>query len=169
MMISELLVDAARRRFAAQPESDALRDPDALQEAQLLDVHVDVLRSCAYLFFDCRGALQIEMGNTAVIAVAGLEQVSWSGLPRGPRTAWSVVGWEPRLGERWVLSAAFAPRARLDLTAVTAEFYVGDVPGCDAAPPDYTEADEVTLRAGLAGWHSEFEPIHATFLGPSSR
>jgi hypothetical protein len=169
MRILELLEDVERRRFAAQPEADALRDVDALQEAQLLDLHVDVLRSSAYLLFDCRGALQIEMGNTAIVAVGGLQLSSWSALLRGPRTAWSVVGWEPHMGNgRWAVSAAFSPRARLELTATSAEFYVGNVPGCDAAPPDFMEADEKTLRAGLASWQSDFDPVHATFLDTST-
>lgn len=69
MNITELLRDEDRRRFAAQQEADALREVDSLQEAQLLDVQVDALRSRACLLFDCRGALQIEMGNTAVLVV----------------------------------------------------------------------------------------------------
>lgn len=167
--IQEMLRDSARRQFAAQPESDALIEADALREAQLLDVHVDVLRSTVYLLFDCRGALQIEMGNTAIIVARGLERISWNGSPRGPRTAWSVVGWEPRLDAgRWLLASDFFPLARLELSASTAEFYVGDVPGCDGPPPDYTDADDETVRAGIASWESTFEPVHATFLDPQS-
>lgn len=165
MNIQEMLDDSARRQFAAQPEADALVEADALQEAQLLDMHVDVLRSTAYLLFDCRGALQIEMGNTAIIVARSLERISWTGSPRGPLTAWSVVSWEPRPEPgTWALSAALSPLARLELSAATAEFYVGDVPGCDGAPPDFTEADDETVRNGIASWKSAFEPIHATFL-----
>lgn len=164
MNIEDLLILPQRPSFAAVPEADAVRESGALQEAQLLAVRVDALRSQAWLLFDCRGALQIEGGNTAVVAVSGLRTISWEGEPRGPRTAWSVVGWEPDLDSgRWSVAVAFAPRARLSLEAAFAAVYVGDVPGCDAAPPDYTEADERTLQAGIAHWSSEFHLVYATF------
>lgn len=169
MLIQELLVDPRRRGHAASPEADALTASGALQEAQLLDVRVDVLRSTIWLLFDCRGALQIEMGNTAVIAAHGLRRFSWAGKPRGRLTAWSVVASEPSVGEgSWFLSLSFAPSARLDLEAESAEFFVGDVPGCDEAPPDYTDADDETIRGGIQSWTSTFEPVHAVFLDPES-
>ncbi len=167
MMIEELLVDPRRREYAAEPEMDALTERGALQEAQLLDARVDVLRSTAWLLFDCRGALQIEMGNTAIIAAQGVRRLSWVASPRGRLTAWSVVDSAPSVAEgAWSLSLAFAPSARLELEAESAEFYVGDVPGCDEAPPDYGEDDD-TIRAGLAHWRSTFDPVHAAFLDPA--
>lgn len=50
----------------------------------------------------------------------------------------------------------------LALTAERAQFWVGNVPGCDDAPPDYLDDDDATIRAGLASWLSEFEPAYAT-------
>jgi hypothetical protein len=40
---------------------------------------------------------------------------------------------------------------------------VGDIPGGDNAPPDFMTATEEEMRAGLAGWSSEFRPINASF------
>jgi hypothetical protein len=45
-----------------------------------------------------------------------------------------------------------------------AEFYVGDVPGGDEAPPDFTSATDDEIRVGLAQWSSSFAPIRASFL-----
>jgi hypothetical protein len=163
--IDELLRDGDRRRFTAHPESDALTEADALLEAQLQDVHFDTLRSAAYFLFDCRGAVQIRMGNTAVLAVSGIERIAWSQECRGPLTAWSVVDWRPSSAAgRWSLSAGFVPDAGLDLLASAAEFYVGEVPGCDAAQPNYVEDDDETVRADLANWASEFQLVHAAFV-----
>jgi hypothetical protein len=122
MRIEELLVDPRRREHAAMPEADALTQSDALREAQLLDVRFDALRSSVWLLFDCRGALQIEMGNTAVIVAHGLRRFSWTGQPRGRLTAWTVVSSEPvaRRG-MWSFSLAFVPSARMELEADSAE------------------------------------------------
>jgi hypothetical protein len=68
----------------------------------------------------------------------------------------------------WSFSLAFVPSARMELEADSVEFFVGNVPGCDEAPPDYTEADDATIRAGLPSWSSTFEPVHAVFLDPAS-
>jgi len=45
------------------------------------------------------------------------------------------------------------------------EFSVGDVPGCDDAPPNFLTASDEEVRAGMQGWDSTFEPVHASFLG----
>lgn len=167
MRIDELFRDPNRKRFAAQAEADVFAEKAALQEAQLQDVHFDVLRSTAYLLFDCRGALQISMGNTAVVVAGGIGLLSWDGRHRGPRTAWSVVGWDPDVKDgKWTVSAAFVPYAHMNLSADWAEVYIGNVPGCDEPQPDYGEATEIEMLEGLAGWRSEFEVVHAMFLAP---
>jgi hypothetical protein len=167
MRIEELLVDPRRREHAAMPEADALTEIDALQEAQLLDVRLDALRSTVLAALRLPGGVA-DMGNTAVIVAQGLRRLSWTGQPRGRLTAWTVVGSEPvASGGMWSLSLAFVPSAGLELEADSAEYFVGNVPGCDEAPPNYTEADDATIRAGLPSWSSTFEPVHAVFLGPA--
>jgi hypothetical protein len=165
LLIEELLIDPRRRDYAAKPEADALTERDALQEAQLLNVRMDPVRASAWFLFDCRGALQIEMGNTAVIAAHGVRRLSWEAEQTGRLTAWTVVDSDPGVSDgMWSLSLAFVPDAQLDVQAASAEFFVGDVPGCDEAPPDYTEADDETIAAGFPQWRSTFEPVHAVFL-----
>ena len=155
MSIDEFLWDPQRRTYAAMPEADALTEEDALQEAQLLDVRLDVLRSTVWLLFDCKGAVQIEMGNTAILVAHGVDRYVWSSKRRGRYTAWSVVGSEPHAQDGfWTLALTFAPSARLEMRATSAEFFVGDVPGCDEPQPDYgTEDDETIRKAGVEGLH----------------
>ena len=165
MTIEELLRDAGRREFAAVPEADALTDEDALQEAYLVNMRVDVVSGQAWLLFDCRGALQIEMGNTAVLVVRGLRSVSWDGEKyRQHRTQRSIVAWSPSSsGDGWQVEAGTEPSGRLVLAGVEAEFFVGDVPGGDDPPPNFIDATDEELRAGLPDWSSDFDPVHASF------
>jgi hypothetical protein len=168
MMVEDLLDDASRRSYAASPEMDALTEPGALQEAQLIAARLDAVRSQAWLLIDCRGALQIRMGNTAIIIAKVVRRFAWQAKPAGAPTAWTIVGSEPAAKEGvWSLSLTFVPEARLELEAESAEFFVGNVPGGDDASPDFGAAADEAIRAGLPGWRSVFEPVHAVFLDPA--
>ncbi|WP_236787662.1 hypothetical protein [Amycolatopsis sp. GM8] len=162
--------DPRLRRFGSKPEMDPLTEDDALQEAQLLDVRFDALRSTVGLLFELRLALQLREGNTGVLVAQGVRELSWTASPRSTaRTAWTVGGSTPRNEDRLFgleLGMWPAPGARLKLVAESAAFLTGNVPGLDQIP-DYIEDDEATIRAGLAGWHSEFVPVHAVFLDPA--
>ncbi len=169
--VGELLwPDPALRRLAAQPEMDPLTEDGALQEAQLLDVRFDALRSTVGLLFELRMALQLREANTGVLVARGVRELSWStgGRSPAPRFAWvvagSTVGTANRLFE--LRLTGLRPGAGLGLVAESAAFFAGDVPGLDRIP-DYIEDDEATIRAQLAGWHSAFTPVHAVFLDPA--
>lgn len=162
MLLEDLLVGPMK--VGGVPEMDALTESGALQESQLLDVRVCALTSTVALLFDLRTALQLRDANTAVIVARGVREFLWSAERRETaRTAWNVIGSEPARGDLFSLSLAFFPRARLQLASETAEFYVGDVPGLDPAPPDYGIDDEARIKAGLAAWGSIFEPAQAAF------
>jgi hypothetical protein len=76
-----------------------------------------------------------------------------------------VVGWAPHVGaDGWTVQAVFWPTAQLEVAGRSSELFVGNVPGRDDAPPDHAAADEATLRDGIAGRGSEFDPVHAVFL-----
>lgn len=168
MLIEELLTSPTE--VGHSPVMDALSEADALQEAQLLDVRVCALTSTVGLLFDLRMALQLRTANTAVVIGRGVQEFSWSAERRETtRTAWNLVGSEPAVGGLFSLSLSFFPSARLRLVSERAEFYVGDVPGLDLTPPDYGIDDEARIKAGLAVWHSIFEPAQAAFLDLSSR
>jgi len=165
MKIQDLLRGTRRDLGVGRPEMDALREEGALQEAGLLQVHFDALRSDLWLLLDCRGAFQIRTGNVAVVAIHGVREFAWEGELRHPRTWRAVVGWEP-ITDRGVLTlkVSVAPSGQLRAVGGEAEFYVGNVPGGDSAPPDLATASDEEVRAGFAGWSSEFVLVNATFL-----
>ena len=171
MIIEDLLrPDPELRSYGAQPEMDPLTEDDALQEAQLLDVRFDALRSTVGLLFELRTALQLREANTGVLVARGVRELSWStgGRSPAPRFAWvvagSTIGAAVQLFE--LRLAGLRPGAGLGLVAESAAFFAGDVPGLDRIP-DYVSDDESTVRANLASWRSKFTPVHAVFLDPA--
>ncbi len=89
--------------------------------------------------------------------MVGSSRFLWIAQPKGRRTAWTVVGSEPVARGTWSVALALFPSARLELEADSAEFFVGNVPRCDKVPPNYTEADDVTVptaRLNSAFWPS---------------
>lgn len=167
-----LLPDSQWREYASMPEMDPLTEDDALQEAQLLEVRFDALRSTAALLFELRSALQLREANTGVLILRGVQTLTWTSGPRETeRTAWTVGGsvvtsTDRRFGLE--LGLWPAPGAQLTLSAESAAFLAGDVPGLDRIP-DYLDDDELTIRAQLASWRSAFEPVSAVFLDPAPR
>jgi hypothetical protein len=168
MIVIEELLAAPQRQYGAKPEMDPLTEPDALQEAQLLDVRLDALRLTVGLLFELRMALQLRETNTGVLIARGVRELTWSASPRTTDlTAWNLVGSTPICRNKlFRLTLPMLPVAQLMLTATHAEFYAGDVPGLDGAPPNYGD-DDATIRSRVAGWHSHFSPVHAVFLDPA--
>lgn len=165
MIIEDLLIWPERWSLAATPEADALTEPDALLEAALIDVKLDATTSSAWLLFDCRGAVQLELGNTAVVVIHGVTDMQWRALPRKGRAWRAVMGWRPvALGTGFSCVAEFTSGCSLRVVGAAAEFFVGDIPGGDAPPPDFTSATDAETRARLASWRSEFEVVHASFV-----
>ncbi|MBB5866624.1 hypothetical protein F4553_000003 [Allocatelliglobosispora scoriae] len=158
MLISELSVQADHG-FVDMRTDDPLRQPDALLEAQLLDVRFEALTSTASLLFDLRTAMQIDDGNTGVLLARGLREIEWSGEIRSTaRTAWNVVGSDcSRSGESVVLRIGFLPSARIRIMASRFEFYVGDVAELLEQLPDYGEDDDNAIRQNLPSWDSSLQ------------
>lgn len=165
-----MLPDPRWREYASLPEMDPLAEDDALQEAQLLDVRFDALRSTAALLFELRTALQLREANTGVLIARGVRTLAWSSGPRETeRTAWTVGSSVVTSSDRLFgleLGLWPAPGSQLTLAAESAAFFAGDVPGLDRIP-DYLDDDEPTIRAQLASWQSEFVPVSAVFLDPA--
>lgn len=174
MRIDDLLLsDSGLRHYASMPEMDPLTEADALQEAQLLDVRFDALAGVAGLLFELRVALQLREANTGLLIVRGVHELAWSGRSRDTAlTAWSVGSSRPQAMDRlFGLRLGIWPGAQLWLTAESAAFFAGDVPGLSEAPPDYSNLDRAALGHEVAGWDSSFEPLSAVFLdaAPASR
>jgi hypothetical protein len=163
MRLMDFLLSPDKPVPHATPETDALRQPDALQEAQLLDIRFEIAANTAWLLLDCRGALQIEEGNTAVVAVSAVRDLRWNAAGRAGWFSYTVMSSSPRWTDTlWSLDCEMLGDATLAVTAERAQFWIGNVAGCDDAPPDYVDDDDATIRAGLASWQSEFEPVYAT-------
>jgi hypothetical protein len=171
MLASDLFTDPTRRSYAAMPEMDALTEQDALLEAALVDVDVDVVQGAAGLLFDLRGAVSFQEGNTAVLIARGVSRLEWNRGDAGDRPGWwAVMESTPATRHRrFTFSLGFIPpRAGLVVDAAAAEFYVGDMQGRDDAPPDFTSAGPETIRAEMQRWDVEFLPKAAVFLDPFS-
>jgi hypothetical protein len=163
-----LLADPAHRSHASMPEMDPLTEEGALQEAQLLDLRFDALADVVGIIFELRQALQLREANTGVLVARGVRKVTWAGQARGTAlSAWPIGGSVPRVQDGvFELSLGLWGRrgACLELTAETAAFFVGDVPGLSEAPTDYTDHDRASIVGKIACWESLFEPIGAVFL-----
>ncbi|MFI1658594.1 hypothetical protein ACH4ZU_27380 [Streptomyces sp. NPDC020472] len=145
-------------------ESDPLRELDALQESQLLDIRVCQLTSTAALLFELRTSLQFEVGNAALLVVRGLRSFGWnSPTVQGPLTAMTVVSSVPdRINDSFRARFAFFPEARLEVVGDLAEFYVLAVEGISDAPPDYSDSDLKRVQEDLPSWSSVCSPLQAS-------
>ncbi|MBP5938319.1 hypothetical protein [Streptomyces acidiscabies] len=158
---------ASRRDFSASvqaAEPDALREADALQEAQLLDSRVCPLTSTAALLFELRTSLQFDAGNAALLVVRGLRSFAWSSsVVPVPFAALTVVSGlpDPAAG---VFRARFDffPAARLEVVGSQADFYVLEVDGIGDVPPDYSGTDHERIARELPSWSSLCRPVQVS-------
>jgi hypothetical protein len=110
------------------------------------------------------------MANTALVVARGVERLAWSAdVPTGPgRMAHYVMSSRPDIRDRrFSIVIGCLQACTVELTAASAEFFVGDIPDLPEAPPDFGRDDEETIKAGMPGWGSQFEPGWATFLDES--
>jgi hypothetical protein len=142
-------------------EVDGLRDDGALDDASMVEIAFSPVWSEVRVLFDCKGALNIQEGNAAVLVAHEVTKFEWSaGDSRSPLDR-RVEQWIPSFGASgWNVRALIWNNCTLVLEARSAEMYVGDVAGGDDAPPDFGRDDEEAIRAGLAGWASEFYPVY---------
>jgi hypothetical protein len=162
VIIEDFLTDRSRHRVPKSVEADPLREKGALEGAALLDIRMSAVWTYAWLLFDCKGALNIQEGNSALLVAHNISEFSWSCREEvvGPRNR-AVERWEPIANNAgWSVEALLWQNAALSLQARHCEFFVGDVPGGDDAPPDFVADDDTTIRAGLASWASQFEPYY---------
>lgn len=165
MMISEFLTNSRRFEGYDLPEMDALTEPEALDEAALIDMRFNAVDSSAWLLFDCRGALQVRAGNTAIVVLKSIRTLEWKCSQPKPRAWRYVLGWESASHGSVLQVKFFADdTGEFRATCLAGEFHVGDIPGGDEAPPDFVSATDEEVREGLAQWSSPFTPIRASFL-----
>ncbi|WP_187978207.1 hypothetical protein [Mycetocola sp. JXN-3] len=173
--ISEFLYSPERFDERGDPEADALRETHALQDAAILDLKFDATLLTLWVLFDCRGTLFMRDGNVAILVAQNVSTFEWFSPPRESRRWRAVAGSIPKIGPQQFsmkLHVGYGPgdrKQRLTFSAATAEFYVGDIPGGDEAPPDFGEDSDERIRAGLAHWDSPFTIIHSSMIRPVDR
>jgi len=162
--IEEFLLSVERFAVEGQPEADALRQDDALQESALADFRMNFVESTAWILLDCRGSLHVPEANTAVLVLLGAHHASWQ-LPGTGTFAWqTIIDWKvSEVSGGIELRIGLLAGGDVVVRAVRGEYFVGDVPGGDDAPPDFTTATHAQVRAGMAAWSSEFSPRGASF------
>jgi hypothetical protein len=164
MDIQEFLQSDARYAVEGEPEADALREVDALQESALVDMRMNFVESTVWVLLDCRGSLNVPEANTAVLVLLGVNHASWQ-LPATGTFAWqTVIDWKVSDVDGGIeLFIGLLAGGDVVVRAAGGEYFVGDVPGGDDAPPDFTTSTHAQVRAGMAGWSSEFSPRGASF------
>lgn len=120
------------------------------------------------LLLSFNGVEALSNAAAAATVASNVRELAWAGPERRTSlTAWSVASSVPSTKDGlFGMSLVMWPHpgARLSLIAQSAEFFVGDVPGLSAVPPDYTENDRDAAASELAGWASPFELVSAVFL-----
>lgn len=178
MNIEDLFWLRERREFAAKPEMDPLTEDISLMESELVDVRFEALTSTVGLLFDLRGALQLRSANTGVLIVHGVVSFDWRvdfetfRQPTNeafldetrPYLAWTVIASEPQPTDTFNLKLQFVPSAELNISGVSAEFFMGDVPGIGEVAATYTDDSDEEIEASLPHWDSPMEVYFATFL-----
>jgi hypothetical protein len=163
--IRELLTSPTRLSLAASVETAHLLHEGMLEEAALFDIRLNAVDATAWLLFDCKGALQIRRGNTAIVVLRGVRSLEWNTPALAPRMWQRVAGWRTRTeagGERSLALALEVAEVRAVFKA--AEFLVGDVPGADDAPPDFADATDGEIAERLQSWESPIVNVMASFF-----
>ena len=161
----DFLLDSWGQAPSRLPEVDPLRDADALQEGQLIDLRVSALGSVAALLFDLRTSLQFDEGNASLLVVKGLRDLRWrQARVISPLTAFTVMSSGTTVDEvgLFVLELGFFPDANLRIQGAEAEFYVVEIPRIGEAPPDYSEASFEGVKDSLPAWSSACSLLQAS-------
>ncbi|WP_103759541.1 hypothetical protein [Streptomyces sp. SM10] len=164
------------RPGAAEP--DPLREPDALQEARLLDCRVSRVTSTAALLFGLRTALRFDEGNAALLVVRGLRTFGWDagtasqpdggGAGAEPRRELTVVSGAPgRLDDLVRAEFSFLPAARLEIIAEQVDFYVLDAEAPGDEPPRPGAGERADGHGPLPSWDSPCTVLQASGARPA--
>lgn len=139
--------------------NDPLRAANILQESTLVGLRHDFIRARISLLVDCKGAIGIDGGNTAVIVLENVDSAQWRQDTERANTRqdFAIVGWTAsQVDGALGLRVELTPSAKLFVTARVISVYIGDVPGADSPAPDYGSSHEPTLRKSIVNWNSEF-------------
>jgi hypothetical protein len=142
--------------------------PGGLDDASLLDVcHSMVWSSCG-LLFDTRAADLVSEGNTILLVIRRVTQLSLVDQPphidRYNWTAWNSKV-DVNKGDVTV-ATEFDPNGSLSVTGTDVFAFDLDVPGLSEAPPDYGMDAEVDVAGKQPSWTSTARLCGMAYLGP---
>jgi hypothetical protein len=97
----------------------------------------------------------------ALVLAERVSRSSWSAKPLDrERSAWTILSSDCAQEEQALhLWLGCLPDGQVDLVAQRLTFVIGDMPGMDAAPPNYGEATDEELWAGNPTWDKPFTPL----------
>jgi hypothetical protein len=134
-----------------------------MQEAVIVDMRLNPVRSSVWLLADTRIALQQDDGNTAAFSFEDVTAVTWiDEQPTASRRAAVVLEWTVRqVGGTLEVTVGTTPRATLKLRARRVYCYLGDAIGIGGVP-DFLEVDEAALARHQPAWSSQFALVSAS-------
>lgn len=143
---------------------DPLRIEDLLQECALLDVRHFTSSSIIGILLDLRTALQLDIGNTALVVIGGVSDYSWvSDTVEADTMMRTVVGSYPTMSAtEYKLELACSPRSAFQVKGKWASFFEGTVRSIGESQPDLTSVDPTTLASGFPNWQSELAIAYGT-------
>jgi len=157
-----------------KPEHNPLTIGWIFEDAQLLDVRIDVLHSSAGALFEVRSSylpveLNIESLNCGVMMFRKTTEVTWTNAEsdRPSPQVWEVGECHIEQSASGVEANPLGGNYGMDLIikAESVEFYAGRLPALPDGIPSYPDHMDVT---GLVpGWDMDFSPTNVWTLGPA--
>ncbi|MFK3676710.1 hypothetical protein ACI2IP_03205 [Microbacterium sp. NPDC090218] len=171
MNVNDLLVGVPSGLPALPDDENPFLHPDALIDAQITRVVVDVLGGSVGVLLELRQSSRLR-GNTALLRVSGVAQQNWLCTRTANEfTAWSITGARVYQHEReFQLIIDCLPVGTLRVVGSAAEFLLLDAAALAADPPDYRSDPQALIRFGVASESTEVEPLGiAHSAGPQDR
>lgn len=159
-----------------EPEHNPLTIGWIFEDAQLLDVRIDVLHSAVGVLFEIRssylpGELDIQSLNCGVMIFRKTSAVTWTNSDPKDRPnpqVWPLNECQIEQLPTGVKAHPIGEINGMDLiaNAESVEFYAGRLPALPDDIPSYPDHLDVT---GLVpGWDMDFSPTNVWTLGPAA-
>jgi hypothetical protein len=158
-----------------KPEHNPLTTGWIFEDAQLLDVRLDVLHSAIGILFEIRTSylpseLDILSLNCGVMMFRKAREMKWAAAdPKDRPQVWPVNECRIDVSDTGVEGHPIGSINGMDLLvkAESVEFYAGRLPALPADIPSYV--DHVDVTGLVPGWEMDFSPTNVWALGPSGK
>lgn len=160
MMVNDLLIGVHDELPRLPDEENPFVTADALVDAQITRILVDVLGGTVGVLLDLGQTTRLR-GTTALLRVTGAVQQNWRCTPTANEfTAWSITGvtMQQREEKFHVVIDCF-PVGALLVVGSAADFTLLHAAAPDVAPLDHPFDRGALIRFGIADESTEVEPI----------